>query len=994
MLAQVSLLDSLDSTLEKKHLQGVQRSPNEKLSIENTIHENTGEQRASSSYDSIDGQRLDERQNGELPGNEAESDNMHGTDTTTKGGVTSKMGLGYTDTSHEMEAYRRELRKFGGTEETFESTNDFTLHDSSAVGPGGSIQRTSVGRTQTNGNIPQFLLGMETAGEKFTQQQPSVRFKEQTQEYSLSCSLPSRDNFASGDTRGSLLTAASDRMPTVNDDASPEPSPARRNIQNSKVSTALKRSKNQHLPPAHGTKNGGRKSFTPPSSLTPEIKLKKNKATVGKQIASRTLLSSANTRTDLFGVQTSTKRSPVILVNGKDQSDLQEMLEQDDRHWQELLMQERDKRAKEQDEFASKESDYINTIKEMKQEMLKLKQENFILSAKVPEAGREAHYKSLVDMRKSGEVSLDMLARLEEDIRQQESLLVGYQTENEKMCKEIKRLQLANKSTEERMFRENQKLKIDLANLREGYTREESHHDTPMAKISDHVVSRLEEELQQTKAKVEVSQREIDLLTQTKMDMANQIDHLSEKLRSAEEERKQFQNSAQARSKQRPWPKKPTESEKSASTRKIADLERQVKEMENILKRRYPNSIPALMWAAAAASEDGKTKSQSVQYLEGRIQKLEKEVESKDDEAKRSLRAMEQKFNSVKLKYEERIIELESTLARHDRSDLENVPHANVVVLMTELDKVRDNHRKEVAELQNLVDNLRKELTLRNDAAPTVAIGNGKKCVASNKINGNRSLPSYTDDVTIAKQYSPDMFTGQHVSELLRENSNLLIQVDSLQLELDQRRVAASKSIAEAEANERRLVEAFEEQISAMKFTHTRELQEMRTRNAVEYAGSRTVELQSKLKAQELIILHMREQLAQSVVDRDQLSRLSIEKITLENQTKQLTEDLANAKRSHTPQMRHFESLQEKIETMERQHLQREERLRDIMKHHQTTSVQELTDETIKWKRIVENKNLEIEKFRNELDSILNILKELQVQGIVIPYRDTFAGQY
>lgn len=71
--------------------------------------------------------------------------------------------------------------------------------------------------------------------------------------------------------------------------------------------------------------------------------------------------------------------------------------------------------------------------------------------------------------------------------------------------------------------------------------------------------------------------------------------------------------------------------------------------MENIIRKRHPNSLPALIWAAASLPDDAATKSQSVEYLESRIRKLESDMELKDEEAKKSMRALEQKYNSMKV---------------------------------------------------------------------------------------------------------------------------------------------------------------------------------------------------------------------------------------------------------------------------------------------------------------------------------------------------------
>lgn len=81
-----------------------------------------------------------------------------------------------------------------------------------------------------------------------------------------------------------------------------------------------------------------------------------------------------------------------------------------------------------------------------------------------------------------------------------------------------------------------------------------------------------------------------------------------------------------------------------------------MKELEQILRHRNPNSLPALIYAAASASgqENADTPltsppSRITALLERRIQRLEAELESHDEEAKHSLRAMEQQFHRIKV---------------------------------------------------------------------------------------------------------------------------------------------------------------------------------------------------------------------------------------------------------------------------------------------------------------------------------------------------------
>lgn len=79
--------------------------------------------------------------------------------------------------------------------------------------------------------------------------------------------------------------------------------------------------------------------------------------------------------------------------------------------------------------------------------------------------------------------------------------------------------------------------------------------------------------------------------------------------------------------------------------------------MEGVIRRRHPNSLPAMMMVAAtvpdSAIEDLSSapgsKGRSVQVLEARIKKLEKELETKSEMEHQDLRGMEQKYNQIKV---------------------------------------------------------------------------------------------------------------------------------------------------------------------------------------------------------------------------------------------------------------------------------------------------------------------------------------------------------
>ena len=62
--------------------------------------------------------------------------------------------------------------------------------------------------------------------------------------------------------------------------------------------------------------------------------------------------------------------------------------------------------------------------------------------------------------------SSEQAERLEKEIRDQEKLLAGYQSENERLYQDMKKIQGETKATQERMFRENERLKTEVRSLK------------------------------------------------------------------------------------------------------------------------------------------------------------------------------------------------------------------------------------------------------------------------------------------------------------------------------------------------------------------------------------------------------------------------------------------------------------------------------------------------------------------------------------------------
>ncbi|NWU16889.1 CE162 protein, partial [Cephalopterus ornatus] len=424
---------------------------------------------------------------------------------------------------------------------------------------------------------------------------------------------------------------------------------------------------------------------------------------------------------------------------------------------------------------SEKEKEMETKIAELKtqheKELSHLGQENYVLQSKLRSMEEMAQEKRWTHHTAAVPVTQEKLAQIQKEIEDQEVIIQGYQQENERLYKQMKDLQIQNKKNEERMFKENQCLMSELRDLREKIEKtnnqsrivqdsEPGRNQTFTELISELRAAQKEEaklqeeirHLKQDKQALEVdlvqAKKERDLakiqITSASSDKSyefkvmeesykQEITHLKRRLQwYAENQDLLDKDAARLKDARQEIEKLRLEVEKlraeagdqcvqqkkrlrdrAADAKRIQDLERQIREMEGILKRRYPNSLPALIYAAAAAEKtnDLSAKTNTVEFLERRIKKLETELEGKDDEAKKSLRAMEQQFQKIKIQYERRLAELEQLLAYEFMSETPklNGDKAGATELEQELQNLKKTHQITVRNLQTEIENLKSQ---------------------------------------------------------------------------------------------------------------------------------------------------------------------------------------------------------------------------------------------------------------------------------------------
>ncbi|XP_065154593.1 centrosomal protein of 162 kDa isoform X4 [Paramisgurnus dabryanus] len=750
---------------------------------------------------------------------------------------------------------------------------------------------------------------------------------------------------------------------------------------------------------------------------------------------------------------------------------------------------------------------------EHEKEKAALCQEIYVLQSKLHSAEEVTKKQKWCFGDASDPVTEEKLKLIEKEMKEQETLIQGYHQENEKLYLQMKALQVQSKQNEEALFMENQRLQNELARTRERLNMSGIQRTVGVKSIADKSfniaeltgqvqasqrneerlqdeIHRLKQEKQALHVDLEMMKKERDLakaqVVYTSGDKGFEIKMLQEKhqeevmelkkrlqwyaenqelldkdaarLRAAtaetqrlaeQVEKLKMEVNRRANEQQR------KAKERASEAKRIQDLERQLKQMEDLLKSRHPNSLPALIFAAATAGDKegvadihppaGPQSSQTAVLLERRVHRLEAELEGRDEAAKRSLRTMEQQYHRIKLQYEQQISDLEQRLAEKSQNPTatSEVSESQIQTLKAELEEMKKTHQKreidlqaEVASLQELlhqaqasssadkparspsrhqlnaeaaqagrIERMTQELSsksrtiqelsrtverLQRERRTMLSTPGVHRNAAEHRQHSGapkeakktaETFPSTQDE----KDYHPGAFSGSHISEVQLENDSLRVRLEQMEIQREEERVSLQAAVTHAQAQLHRAQEQNAEQLASVKAEHHREIERLRVCHALEHSSSKVAEITNQVNTQEIIIQHLQAQVKELQGTREALSVSKIREETLQNQLSTLLEELKQAKEGHSPELRHFTSLEQKIQSMELRYSQREKQLQQVIADTRRVVEQEQQGEVDRWRRIAQGRAKELEAFRLELDSILDVLRELQRQGVVIP---------
>ena len=272
---------------------------------------------------------------------------------------------------------------------------------------------------------------------------------------------------------------------------------------------------------------------------------------------------------------------------------------------------------------------------------------------------------------------------------------------------EVERLRLRLQQVERLSNERELELKHELDRLRQG----KRLADAKFAGIDVPALQREGEKLQQVQDELEGAREthteEVDALhKQLKWYVENQeiIDKSDQLVATQKEKIEQLEADLAVKGGGKGNGKAGGKSGAAASTRadvaRIKELEVQVgtlkAELEEVLRKKHPNSLPQLIRAARPPMEEHAAHA----FMTTKIKTLEATLEEKDDEHAKRLRVLRQGFERVKSQHEQRLAQLETELEQKNKKlEVSEKPHQRIKELERQLDDTRSFYTKKLREL-------------------------------------------------------------------------------------------------------------------------------------------------------------------------------------------------------------------------------------------------------------------------------------------------------
>ncbi|KAL6443699.1 hypothetical protein ACFW04_001651 [Cataglyphis niger] len=732
------------------------------------------------------------------------------------------------------------------------------------------------------------------------------------------------------------------------------------------------------------------------------------------------------------------------------------------RDWEMLYREEKHKNALLKQQLETEAKLYKSQIEEMRTsfegELFALKKQNIILKARVDELSLNER---LLEVPAKNDTKIILL---EQELEKQENLICAYETENKKLMQDTKRMQeeLKNLQSKQKITvseandmqqltdrmkdlqEETLKLNLEVSELKEKNVDCLLKNDD-LTQQNSLLTDELEMFKEQLRAKNNFITDRLQVMSTVELDLKKQLEDLSIKLSSKSEqlrvtkqelekvqqnilllekellelrvkegnlqEKLQISKSHIEREKQLTQKLK---DQVILDNKKIIDLNRQVRELERILKRKNPDSVSALI--LTANSEQEKIGSEKVKLLEERITSLENEIKDKEKVAQQNLIDLQKKFSDMKEKYVIQITELEAKLleATTKEHKLYNDMFTQTTVKHVENKSIETNKRDDKA---SAMEEKKDQKTMKigpksqnaKEDAHLIATIRGLKLEIANKdkavskitkeyqelqktnrrlqkereklLNDRRSFRSMDFDRVFrgvkngeGNDQNSNVYQNGHVSDSQRLSSSTTKLYDPMQYTENGKNGVIKKLTNENDILKEELNKMNKDfmalkskrlhDLNLLQEEHEREMATLVKEYSVKFGDSKV----GQINTQGAIISHLKEQIEKFRDYKEQVIVLKAEREHLENKVKMLTEKV---KYLSTPGTEQLQLLQDKITILQQRHESREMTLqtliRDLLRNR--SQCKDCKSE--------KGKNRQLCYFRQELDYILGMLQEI-----------------
>ncbi|XP_011329792.1 centrosomal protein of 162 kDa isoform X2 [Ooceraea biroi] len=731
------------------------------------------------------------------------------------------------------------------------------------------------------------------------------------------------------------------------------------------------------------------------------------------------------------------------------------------RDWEMLCREERHKNALLKQQLEAEAKLYKSQIADMRAsfegELFALKKQNIILKARVDELSlNERHAEA--NTKNDTKVAL-----LEQELEKQENLIRAYETENKKLMQDTKRMQeeLKNLQSKQKntisetndvqqladrmkdLQEETLKLNLEVSELKEKNADCLLKNDD-LTQQNSLLTDELDMFKEQLRAKNNFITDRLQVMTTAELELKKQMEDQdiklsskSEQLRVTKQELEKLQQSVLPLEKELlelrvkdgnlqeklRVSKSHVEREKLLTqklkdqvildNKKMMDLNRQVRELERILKRKNPDSVSALI--LTANSEHNKIGSEKVKLLEERIVSLENEIKAKEDIAQRNLAELQKKFTDMKQKYTMQVTELEAKLLETSIKEhkLFNDMFTQTTVKYVESKSVETNKKDDKA---SSVEDKKDQKTLKvglksqnpKEDAHLMATIRGLKLEIANKdkvvskmtkeyqelqktnrrlqkereklLNDRKSFRSMEFDKVLrgtkngeGNDQNSNVYQNGHVADSQKLSSSTTKLYDPMQYTENGKNGIIKKLANENDILKEELSKMNKDfmalkskrlhDLNLLQEEHEREMATLVKEYSVKFGDSK-----GQINTQGAIISHLKEQVEKFRDYKEQVVMLKAEREHLENKVKTLNEKV---KYLTTPGTEQLQLLQDKITILQQRHESREMTLqtlvRDLLRNR--TQCKDCKNE--------KGKNRQLCYFRQELDHILGMLQEI-----------------